>query len=145
MRRLAVIVVAVAAFLAVAFFLARWLSTENVERDRVTELLGAQARGDGAAMLDLLDGCARRPACAAAARNDARALRSPGKVEIVLYESGTSYSLGAATGRTRVVWRTPSRLTTVQCVDVRRTGNVLSGPSVSLTGLSEPIGRTSSC
>jgi hypothetical protein len=33
----------------------------------------------------------------------------------------------------------------VQCVDVRRTGSVLSGVSVSLTGLSEPIGRQSSC
>lgn len=145
MRRLAVIVVAVLAFLAVAVVLARWLSTENAERNRVTELLRAQLRGDADAMLALIEGCAARPVCADAVRADARALRSRGEPEIVAYESATSYSLGAASGPTRVVWTSPGRLTTVQCVGIRRTGNVASGVSVSLTSLSEPIGRTSSC
>jgi hypothetical protein len=144
-RRLVIIVVSVVAFLAIAFALARWLTTENAERNRVTELLQAQARGDADAMLAQLDGCAERPACATAVRANAGALRSPGPVDVVAYESATSYTLGAASGPTRVVWRTPDRLTTVQCVDVRRGGNVLSGPSVSLVGLSQPIGRTSGC
>jgi hypothetical protein len=43
------------------------------------------------------------------------------------------------------VWKTPSRLTTVQCVQIRRTGNVLSGPSVTVTALSEPIDRQAGC
>jgi hypothetical protein len=33
----------------------------------------------------------------------------------------------------------------VQCVLVRRTGNVFAGTSVSLLRLSAPIGRQSSC
>lgn len=145
MRRLAVIAAAVVVFLIVAFLLARWLTVENAERNDVTELLDAQARGDVRGMLDRMPGCAAQPACADAVRANARDLRSPGNVEIVLYESGTAYAAGAASGPTRVVWKTPSRLTTVQCVGVRRTGNVLTGVSVSLTSLSEPIGRQSDC
>jgi hypothetical protein len=128
-----------------AFVLARWLTTENGERGRVVDLLDAQARGDVDAMLGEIDGCAARPTCAAAVRANASALRSPGKVEIVAYDSATSYALGATSGPTRVVWRTPDRLTTVQCVQVRRTGSVLSGLSVNVTALSEPIRRTASC
>jgi hypothetical protein len=33
----------------------------------------------------------------------------------------------------------------VQCVDVRREGNVLAGHSITLQRLSRPIGRESSC
>lgn len=145
MRRLAAIVIAAAVFVAIAVVLARWLSAENAERDRVVDLLQAQARGDERAMLDLIDGCLARPACVGTVRANARSLRGPGKVEIVAYDSETSHALGAARGPTRVVWRTPDRLPTVQCVEVRRTGNVLSGPSVTVTGLSEPIDREAAC
>jgi len=144
-RRLAVIIAAVVVFLAISVLLARWLTTENGERDDVTELLRAQARGDAQGMLDRLDGCAEDPRCAATVRANARTLRSPGKLEIVAYDSSTSYSLGSASGPTRVVWKTPGRLTTVQCVAVRRKGNVISGISVSLTAISRPIGRTAAC
>lgn len=145
MRRLVAIVVTAAVFVAIAVVLARWLSAENAERDRVVDLLQAQARGDERAMLDLIDGCLARPACVGIVRANARSLRGPGKVEIVAYDSETSHALGAARGPTRVVWRTPDRLPTVQCVEVRRTGNVLSGPSVTVTGLSEPIDREAAC
>jgi predicted small integral membrane protein len=144
-RRLVAIVVTAAVFVAIAVVLARWLSAENAERDRVVDLLQAQTRGDERAMLDLIDGCLARPACVGVVRANARNLRGPGKVEIVAYDSETSHALGAARGPTRVVWRTPDRLPTVQCVEVRRTGNVLSGPSVTVTGLSEPIDREAAC
>jgi hypothetical protein len=144
-RRPVLIAVAVVVFLLVAFGLARWLTTENGERNEVTQLLEDQLRGDADAMLARLEGCAERPACAAAVRDNARRLSGPGKLEIVRYDSGTSYSLGSASGPTRVVWKTPDRLTTVQCVGVEREGNVLSGLSVSLTSLSRPIGREAPC
>ena len=48
-------------FLAVSALLARFLSTENAERDKEATLLQAQARGDVAAMLAELDGCRERP------------------------------------------------------------------------------------
>lgn len=145
MRRLAIIAVVVLVFVAVAGLLARWLSAENVERDRVTELLEAQAQGDEREMLDLIDGCLERPACVGIVRANARSLRDDGEVEIVAYDSATGHALGEARGPTRVVWKTASRLPTVQCVEVRRRGNVLSGPSVTVTGLSEPIDREAAC
>jgi len=144
-RRLVPIVLAAVAFVAVAVVLARWLSAENAERDRVVDLLNAQARGDERAMLDLIDGCLARPACVGAVRENARRLRGPGEVEIVRYDSETSHALGPARGPTRVVWRTPDRLPTVQCVEITRTGSILSGPSVTVTGLSEPIDREAAC
>lgn len=145
MSRLAVIIAAAVVFVVIAALLARWLTVENGERDDVTQLLQAQARGDTAGMLDRLDGCAQDARCAATVRANARALRSDGKLDIVAYDSSTAYSLSATSGPTRVVWTTPGRLPTVQCVAVRRTGNVLSGVSVSLTALSRPIGRTAAC
>jgi hypothetical protein len=145
MRRLLVIAVSIAVFAAVSLVLARWLTAPGAERDRVVELLRAQARGDVPAMLARLDGCLSRPACVGTVHANAARLRARGGIEVVAYDSPTAYSLGSARGATRVVWRTPGRLTTVQCVEVRRDGNVLSGPSVSLTSLSAPIRRTAGC
>ncbi len=145
MRRLLLIVLGVVLFLVIAAVLARWLSADNAERGKVVDLLDAQARGDVASMLDQIDGCAARPRCVATVRANARALKDPGKVSIVAYDSPTAHALGADSGPTRVVWKTPSRLPTVQCVQIRRTGSVLSGPSVTVTGLSEPIDREGAC
>ena len=78
-------------------------------------------------------------------RSNARRLRGHGELKIPLYQSGTAHALRSRTKQTRVVWFTPGRLTTVQCVLVRRTGNVFAGTSVSLLRLSAPIGRESSC
>jgi hypothetical protein len=144
-RRVLIIGGAVLVFVAISVVLARWLSAENAERNRVTDLLDAQARGDADAMLDEIDGCLRRPGCPAAVRANAAKLKEPGQVDILAYESDTSHALGAATGPTRVVWKTADRLPTVQCVEIRRTGNILTGPSVTVTGLSEPIGREAPC
>src|SRR3954465_5384780 len=126
----------VLAFLAVSALVARWLTVDNAERDQVTRLLRAQARGDAGGMLRELDGCAA--ACARQVRADARRLRRSGSLQIVLYESATSHALRSRTGPTRVVWKTPDTLTVVQCVGVRRSGSALRGLSVSLVSLSGP-------
>jgi hypothetical protein len=141
--RVALIALAVLVFLAISAGLARWLTTENAERDRVVALLEAQARGDAGAMLRELDRCA--PACTARVRANARRLRRPGEVDIVLYESGTAHVLTGKTAPTRVVWKTPDTLTVVQCVRVRRSGNALGGLDVELLDVSAPIRRTASC
>src|SRR5436309_15140790 len=99
-KRVALIALAVVGFLAIAGGVARCLKTENTERDAVYALLRDQARGDAAAMLRRLDGCARDAGCRALAARDARTLRRPGTVKILAYDSGTSYALGAATGPT---------------------------------------------
>jgi hypothetical protein len=144
-RRVLIIATAAIVFVAIAIVLARWLSVENAERNKVIDLLNAQSRGDANAMLDQIDGCVRRPACVDAVRSNATRLKDPGDVDIVAYESATSHALSAKSGPTRVVWKTPSRPPTVQCVEIHRSGNVLSGPSVTVTGLSEPIERESPC
>ena len=132
------------AFLGLSFLLARYLSTENRERDAVYALLRDQARGDAQAMLTRLDACDAR--CRADVRADARRLARPGEVKILAYQSSTSYALGGAEGPTRVAWTIVNRqLPVVQCVDVQRTGTVLTGRAINLRRLSVPIDSTGSC
>ena len=145
-RHLPLIAVLLVAFLGVSVLVARYLTTENRERDLVYELLRAQARGDAAGMLARLDGCARIAACHAEAEANARRLRRPGDVKILAYDSSTSYALGGASGLTRVAWTVVNRgLPVVQCVEVRRKGNAIAGRTITLTRLSAPIGNESSC
>ncbi|MEA2254287.1 MAG: hypothetical protein QOG35_332 [Solirubrobacteraceae bacterium] len=143
-RRLALIVPAVVVFLAISFALARYLTTENAERDAVYALLQAQGRGDVRGMLARLDGC--DAGCRAAVTRNARRLARPGAVRILAYSSGTAYALGSASGPTRVAWTIIGRqLPVVQCVQVRRTGSVLTGRTINLRRLSAPIDRQGSC
>lgn len=144
MKRPLLIAVAVVAFLGVCVLVARWLNNDTVERGEVTSLLQEQARGDASAMLRRLDGC-DDAACAAIVRRNAERLRSPGKLKIAYYVSGTAHAVSSKTRFTRVVWLTPGRLTTVQCVLVRREGNVFAGTTVSLMRVTAPIGREASC
>jgi hypothetical protein len=143
-RRLLIIGAVVVVFLGISVVVGRWLSADTDERGQVVELLRAQGRGDANAMLRKLDDC-RDPACVAIMRANAQKLRGPGAIKIALYQSQTAHALRSRTKPTRVVWFTRDRLTTVQCVLVRRSGNVFAGLSVSLLRLSAPIGREASC
>ena len=144
-RRLPLIAAAVVVFLAISFELARWLSTESTERDKVHKLLEAEARGDARGMLAQLHGC-DTAACRATVERVAPTLRRRGAVKIVNYESDTSYALGSATGDTRVAWTSLEQgLVVVQCVTVRRGGSALAGRSVTLLRISAPIDRQGSC
>ena len=135
----------VLAFLAISFGLARVLSANGAEQDAILSLLRAQARGDAEAMVSQISGCSQRPACVADARATADRLRAPGKVVLVRLDASTSFSFGGHDGVARVVWKTPSRTTIVQCVDVHRGGDVLSGLTVELRALSRPIGHQAAC
>jgi hypothetical protein len=144
-RRVTIVVVCAALFLAVGVVLARFLSAENVEREEILAVLQAQAHGDPAAELALLAECAPASACATAVRASAASLKRPGAVKIVSLKSSTSSSLGSSTGTTRVAWTVIGRLPVVQCVRVHRSGNVLNGVSVQLLTLSGPIGNEADC
>ena len=129
---------------APAVVVARWLQADNTERSKVERLLRAQAAGDGAGMAAELEGCTG--ACRQAVDRLAFDQRKDGELEIVRFDSATSHALGEKRGPTRVVWQIRGRtLPTVQCVDVRRTGSAVSGPRVTLLGLTAPIGREQSC
>jgi hypothetical protein len=137
--------VALVVFVAFSILLARYLSTENVERGEVLALLKAQAAGDARGMIARMSGCSARPGCVAQARLNAATLRRTGSVKILTLKSQTAYTLTSASGTTRVAWTVIGRLPVVQCVAVSRGGNALSGLSVTLTGLSRPIPGEADC
>lgn len=144
-RRVAVIVGCLVLFAAVGVVLARFLSAENVEREDILAVLQAQAHGDARAELALLGDCPPGSRCAAAVRASAASLKRAGPVKIVSVKSTANSSLGSSTGTTRVAWTVIGRLPVVQCVRVRRSGNVLSGVSVRLLTLSAPIENEGDC
>ena len=134
-------------FIAISGLLARFLSTENTERDADLALIAAQARGDVEGMLDGISGCRASPACVAGVRANAsnpRLLRK-GAVKILQLTSPTAYSLTGASGRTRLAWTVIGKLPVVQCVGVRRGGNVITGVTITLVSLSAPIPNEGDC
>jgi len=137
-RLLAVLVPIALVVLVVGFVAARFLTTENRERDAIFTLLQREAAGDERGVLAELHGC--DAACAAKLRAFLPKVTGTGAVKIARLDSGTSYSLGTSTGTSRVVWvhGVDSR-PIVQCVLVRREGDPLTGRSVSLLALSAPL------
>ncbi len=148
-RRLlrALLAAGVVLVLVVSVVLARFLSVENAERNDDVALLQAEVRGDLAGMLDQLSGCRQNRSCLAVVRADASDphLHRHGAVKILRLDSKTAYSLSGATGKTRVAWTVLGQLPVVQCVDVRRSGNFLSGIHIQLIGLSAPIDNEGIC
>ena len=142
----ALIIVAVLVVLAGSAVVARWINHDTAELARVVALLRDQLRGDAPAMLRRLEGCTDA-ACVAVVRANARRLRREAELKVALYQSQTAHALRSRTKFTRVVWFASGREaeTTVQCVLVRREGNVFAGMTVSLLRLTAPIGRESSC
>lgn len=138
-RRLVLIAVpATLVVLVVGFLVARWLTTENRERDAIFTLLEREAAGDRQGVLERLDGC--DAACAAKVGAFLPRVKGAGTVKIARLDSGTSYSFGTKTGTTRVVWvHGVETRPIVQCVVVRRHGGPLTGRSVSLLRLSAPL------
>ncbi len=144
-KRIAIVAIGVALFLAISGLLARFLSTENAERADILTVLQAQARGDSARVLALLHGCSAHPGCVTSVRASARKLRRPGAVKILSITSPTAGSLTSATGTTRVAWTVIGTLPVVQCVALRRSGNFLKGFEITLLSLSAPIGSEADC
>jgi hypothetical protein len=146
-KRVALIVLAVLLFLAISAGLARFLTTDNLEREKDVALIEAEARGDATSMIRQLHGCSSDPSCVATQRENAAnpRLRRAGEVKILSLNSATANSPAGATGRTRIAWTVLGKLPVVQCIDVRRTGNALSGVHVTLLALSKPIDNEGDC
>ncbi len=139
--------VSVVVVLVVGAGLARFLSVENAERNAEVALLQAEVKGNAAGMLAQLSGCRESPSCVASVRADASNLhlRRTGAVKLLQLESSTAYSPFGATGMTRVAWTVIGTLPVVQCVDVRRAGNFLTGIHVQLLSVSAPIAGEGVC
>ncbi|HST55107.1 MAG TPA: hypothetical protein VLJ42_04320 [Solirubrobacteraceae bacterium] len=139
------IAAAVLLFLAISAQLARFLSTENAERDAIVVVLKAETAGNEPALLAGIAGCAQSVSCRATEQANIQRLRRPGAVKILTTKSATAYALSSQTGKTRVAWTVIGRLPVVQCVVVRRHGSFLGGMSVDLLSLSAPISNTGDC
>lgn len=137
--------VGVLLFLAISGALARFLSVENDERDDLVALLQAQAKGNVPAMLRRLSGCSESPRCVTTVRANAAKLHRPGEVKILTVTSPTAYSLTGATGTTRVAWTVIGTLPVVQCVQVKRTGNAVTGISLKLLTIGPQIAGEADC
>jgi hypothetical protein len=145
--RIALITLGVILFLAISGVLARFLSVENAERENDLALLRAQTAGNVTGMLRRLHGCSEHPACVTAVKTNAAdpRLRRSGAVKILQLTSPTAYSLTGTTGQTRLAWTVIGKLPIVQCVEVHRTGNFLTGIHIELVGLSAPISNEGEC
>jgi hypothetical protein len=133
--------------LLIGALLARWLQTQNVERDDELALIEAEARGDVTGMLARLDDCRNSPACVQAVRRNAAdpRLRRAGAVKILSLISPTENALSSSSGKARLAWTVLGKLPVVQCIEVHRAGNFFSGMSVTLVSLSAPIANEGKC
>jgi hypothetical protein len=144
--RLAALVLAgLVLVLAVGALLARAFSVDGAERSAIANLLAAEARGDAAAMVTQIQGCAASAACRRRAAVDAYYLRRRGRVLILELNPSAGFSLGSTVGTARVAWRAGTSLPIVQCVKVRRAGNVLKGLRVQLLEISVRIKTDADC
>jgi hypothetical protein len=132
-------------FLAISALLARFLSLPNAERDDLVALLQAQANGNAPAMLSQLPGCDASPECIAQVRANAIHLRRRGEVKILTLTAAHPYSLTSATGTTRVAWTVLGKLPVVQCVQIRRSGNAITGFSIALLSIGPQIEGEADC
>jgi hypothetical protein len=141
----ALIALGVVVVLVVSALLARAFSVDSAEQSAITALLQAEARGDAAGMVVRIRDCGQSATCRARAATDAAALRRPGSVSVIKLDSSAGFSLGSTLGTARVAWRIGQGLPIVQCVRVRRAGNVLSGLRVELLEISRRIPSDKDC
>ena len=143
--RLLLIAVGVLVFLAISALLARAFSVEGAERSAITALLQAEARGDAAGMKARIQRCPASAACQARVAADAAALTRAGHVSILELNPSAGFSLSSTVGTARVAWRAGGSLPIVQCVRVRRAGNVISGLRIELLEISLRIKSDRDC
>jgi hypothetical protein len=142
---LAGIGIALLLFLAVSALLARAFSANGAERSAITTLVQAEARGDSEAVLRQIQDCRTTPSCRQRVAQNAAALRRPGTVSILQLQTSTDFSLTSTLGTARVAWRANGSLPIVQCLRVRRAGDVVSGLRVELLEISPRLKGDAVC
>jgi hypothetical protein len=148
MRRrylLSLIALGVVLFVLISAGLARVFGANGSEQSAITSLVKAEAAGNQTAMLARIEGCTQSAACRTRVANNAALLKHPGRVSIIQLDPSTSFSLGGNLGTARVAWAADSSLPVVQCVRVRRAGNVFAGLKVRLLEISARIKSDSAC
>ena len=124
---------------------ARAFSADGAERTALTSLVQAEAHGDIPDALGRIEHCQTDASCRARVRTDAGALKQPGAVSILQIQPSTGFSLGGSTGTARVAFRIGNSRAFVQCVRVRRAGDVLRGLRIELLSVSAPLNGDAAC
>jgi hypothetical protein len=133
-------------FLLISALLARIFSADSAERTAIINVLEDQARGDTSAVISRIQGCASSASCRARAAVNASQLRGSGQISVLTLQTAAGgFSLGSTEGVARVAWRIGSGLPIVQCVRVRRAGNLISGLHIELLAVSKRIPSESDC
>ena len=148
MRRrkiVSLIAAAVVVFLVLSALLARGLSIGGAEDSAITDVVKAEARGDAGGVIGLIDGCRGAAGCRARAAANSQALKRSGTVSIIQIQPSAGFSLTSTLGTARVAWLVGSSLPRVQCVRVRRAGNLLQGFTVNLLQVSVRIKSDHAC
>ena len=148
MRRgylLILIALGVIVFLFLSALLTRALSVGSAEQAAITSLVQAESRGDAGGIVAKIRDCGQTPSCRARAAANVQALQHPGFVTIIKLDQSAGFSLGATVGTARVAWRIGNGLPIVQCVRVRRAGDVLSGYRIELLEISRRIPSDHPC
>jgi hypothetical protein len=145
-RLIALIVLLVVVFVLISGLLARAFSGDSAEQAAVTALVRDEAHGDAAAMIATIKGCSASPACRERAQYNAATLKHSGSVSVIDYNASTGFSLGSTLGTARVAWEIVTQTKpVVQCVRVRRAGNILSGITIEVLEISKRINSGSDC
>ncbi len=138
--------VAILAFLAISALLARAFGAEGAERTAITALVQQEVHGDSGGLIARWQGCGAQPSCRALAARLSSSLRRAGTLSVLELQPSTGFSLTSTRGIARVAWSTSSvTRPVVQCVLVRRAGNVLSALRIELLRITPPIRSDSNC
>jgi hypothetical protein len=143
--RTILIVVAAAAFVAVSALGARVLTVGNAERSAVLALVRAEARGDEAGVVARVRGCASAPGCRATVRRVIARVRAPGEVKILRLDGLHGVAIAGRSGRARIAWKAGTAFPVVQCFQLRTDGDALSGYTVRVASIADPIALDASC
>lgn len=148
MRRrtlISLIVLAVALFVVISVLVARAVGVGDAQTAAVTALVRAEARGDTARVVSLIDGCDRSAACRTQAAQLAASLRRPGDVSVLQVTTSTNFAITGSVGTVRVAWLAGSSLPRVQCVRVDNAGSVLTGFTVEMRQVTRRLASNASC
>ncbi len=144
-RLVLLIALGIVIFIGVSFALARVFGANGAEQSAITGLVKAEAAGNESGVLSRIVGCSQSASCRARVAEDVGSLKRSGAISIIQLSPSTGFSLGGMTGTARVAWSAGSSLPVVQCVRVRRAGNLLSGLKVELLEISRRIKTDAAC
>ncbi|MCX6393965.1 MAG: hypothetical protein NTY57_03820 [Solirubrobacterales bacterium] len=144
--RIALIFAGVVAFIVISLGVGRMLGARDSERVLVEQIIRAQAKGDTAALIKDLPDCGAGTKCNKQITALVKRVQGPTlTLETLQITRGAGFGAGGATGVARIAWHLGKRLPVVQCLGIKRTGNVISGFAIHLTSVSNPIAREGAC